>query len=613
MRWTRWWLLALVVTACGGDSGDGSDGDSLARLTVETVGQGVVALGLPGAPASCPPTCAVDVVEGAQVPLEAQPAEGWVFEGWSGACSGTSASTSVAVDGATTCTATFVAVLEVSLGGWGNGSVVAEGGAIDCGTDCEERYTEATSVTLIAAPEPGSTFLEWSGDCTGEEPQVQVTVDRSKSCRAHFGQAARLGVKVYDSGGIEQFIAVALTNEGDLYLGGSRNEPNSDAWLVHQKLDGTIGFSRSIDLGSGSNETVYEVRPTSDGGVVWTGFARRGEEWRGVVGKLDRSGTEVWRTVLSAGTGGRLTLTGGQLSPDGTVVVAGRLGAPGMGDIYAAKLDPDGQLLWQKTYPAGGAADVARMQATGDGGAIIAGSLVVGGDEDVAVVRIDANGEILWQRTYGRAITAEYASAVAATRDGGFLVAATIEGNSGADVDALLLRLSATGDIQWKRSLVGDGDEEAISVVELADGGVVTTGYTTSATYDSGQDAWVARFDASGTLLWQRTYDASSTNGDESAEAVARIGDGILLAGYANGVGTTTLDGWLLELAPDGTVMGCSVPGIASEVQTTTIGANDPSIDTAVMSATATDATLSEVVLDATVTAPTATVTAICE
>ena len=41
-------------------------------------------------------------------------------------------------------------------------------------------------VWLAATPSPGWTFQGWSGDCTGTDPAVQVTVDQDFACTATF-------------------------------------------------------------------------------------------------------------------------------------------------------------------------------------------------------------------------------------------------------------------------------------------------------------------------------------------------------------------------------------------------------------------------------------------
>jgi PKD repeat protein len=71
----------------------------------------------------------------------------------------------------------------------GAGSVGAPG--IACPGDCTETYPTGTLVTLTATPGgAGSFFSEWGGDCSGETPTCQVTMDRARSVTARFQTTA---------------------------------------------------------------------------------------------------------------------------------------------------------------------------------------------------------------------------------------------------------------------------------------------------------------------------------------------------------------------------------------------------------------------------------------
>jgi hypothetical protein len=128
-----------------------------------------------------------DVVTG--VTLTATPSGSAVFAGWSGACTGTSTTCTLTMNGPKLVTASFSnkPVLTVTKAGSGSGSVSSSPGGIDCGSDCREPYNAGTTVTLTATPaNAASTFAGWSGGgCTGTGACV-VTMDASKLVTATF-------------------------------------------------------------------------------------------------------------------------------------------------------------------------------------------------------------------------------------------------------------------------------------------------------------------------------------------------------------------------------------------------------------------------------------------
>ena len=51
-------------------------------------------------------------------------------------------------------------------------------------------YPEGQNVTLTATPDAGSTFLSWSGDCTGPVPGV-VSMTQARNVTATFDTPRR--------------------------------------------------------------------------------------------------------------------------------------------------------------------------------------------------------------------------------------------------------------------------------------------------------------------------------------------------------------------------------------------------------------------------------------
>jgi hypothetical protein len=76
--------------------------------------------------------------------------------------------------------------------------------------------------------------------------------------------------------------------------------------------------------------------------------------------------------------------------------------------------------------------------------------------------------------------------------------------SAGGSDEALLLRITASGDEVWRRSVVGGGDAAIWSLHAIGDGSFVGAGWIAASSGDL--DALLVRFDGSGKILWQSAY-----------------------------------------------------------------------------------------------------------
>ena len=142
----------------------------------------------------CGSSCTASYADGTVVTLSEQPATGYTFTGWNGACTGT-ASCTVTMNSAQSVSATFSAAvatnytLTVTDTGSGTGTVTSSPAGINCGSTCSSSYASGTVITLTAQAASGSTFGGWSGACTGTGT-CTVTMSAAQSVSATFSGPA---------------------------------------------------------------------------------------------------------------------------------------------------------------------------------------------------------------------------------------------------------------------------------------------------------------------------------------------------------------------------------------------------------------------------------------
>ena len=200
----------------------------------------------------------------------------------------------------------------------------------------------------------------------------------------------------------------------------------------------------------------------------------------------------------------------------------------GMEDYWVLKLDSKGNIDWQKTY-GGSNTDIAYcIQQTKEGGYIVAGwSYSNDGDVtknhglgDYWIVKLDTAGNITWQKSFGGSDD-DWAEYIQQTTDGGYIISGRSKSSNGNATlnhgvsDFWIVKLDSVGNLTWQKSLGGSEYDDATSVRQTDDGGYIAAGWSKSTDGDvtgnhGDDDYWVTKLDASGNLLWEKSYGGSS-------------------------------------------------------------------------------------------------------
>jgi hypothetical protein len=169
-------------------------------LVVSITGTGAVVSDKPGI--RCPPVCSIAWESGSEIELTAEPLEGTIFRGWSGACSGTG-TCSVTLDVPTSVAARFARMASVAVQVFqraGGGVVTSSPPGIRCPPTCRVEFEEGAAVQLRAKPARGARLVGWQGACSGRAA-CRVEAGGPSDVTATFDAAAfRVGVRVVGRG-----------------------------------------------------------------------------------------------------------------------------------------------------------------------------------------------------------------------------------------------------------------------------------------------------------------------------------------------------------------------------------------------------------------------------
>ena len=243
--------------------------------------------------------CSTTVPSGSTLTIVETPEEGFIFAGWSGACSGSSRSCTLVMDDDRNATGTFRKPrLTVTVNG--NGTVT--GGGITCTSGssggCSTEASAGTEVTLTATPPSGGSFTSWSGCTSSSGATCSVTMTGDKSVTANFSGGS-VGPATFP-------LSVSVTGSGTVTGGGINC--------------GVGGTTCSATLTAGSNVTLTATPGTAQTFTGWGGACSGSSRTCSLTMNAARSVTATFsggstaEVELSVAVSGRGTVTGGGIA-----------------------------------------------------------------------------------------------------------------------------------------------------------------------------------------------------------------------------------------------------------------------------------------------------------
>lgn len=201
----------------------------------------------------------------------------------------------------------------------------------------------------------------------------------------------------------------------------------------------------------------------------------------------------------------------------------------------------------------GGYTDGAAIAA--DGGVLFLGRDVhdIFTKHDAWLVRVDATGAVQWTQGFTRPGDGRHFLFDAAElADGSWIAVGATSIQDHPPQPAWIVRLSSTGAVLWQYEYGGGSAETARSVTPTADGGFAVAGHTDSSGAGS-DDVWVMKIDSAGAIQWQKTY--GSFDSDQAEQIVELDDGGFAVVGMTNSLTSTSHAPWILRLSGTGALV----------------------------------------------------------
>lgn len=410
------------------------------------------------------------------------------------------------------------------------------------------------------------------------------------------------GFILQTSNGEYIIVGRASSNDGDV----SGNHGGYDVWIIRidsagnliwQNCYGGSGdeFGRSLIETADSGFVLIAETNSNDGDV--SGNHGGTDFW---VVKLSHTGSIDWQKCFG-GQHGELPLSLAT-TPDGGYIVVGRTHSENTGDVtgyhgqedcWVIKLDRAGNLEWQRCIGGSDFDSGHSVYVTSDGGYILGGGThsndgdVTGnhGIGDCWLVKVDSTGDVVWQKCYGGS-ESDYFYSVIRTLDGGYMGCGStsssdgdVIGNNG-DTDYWLVKMDATGMLQWQKCLGGSSLDISGFVSQTDEGSLIVSGWSTSNDGDvSGNhgsyDFWILKLDATGNIAWQKCLGDSLL--DIATTATVSM-NSVIVCGLSNSNNGEVIgnhggnDFWVVKLYPD--TAGCDASIGSDTLNSNTLSAS---------------------------------------
>lgn len=257
----------------------------------------------------------------------------------------------------------------------------------------------------------------------------------------------------------------------------------------------------------------------------------------------------------------------------------------GQADVFFAKYNSVGELIWAKNVGGIFVDDVFSIAVDGNNNIYITGyfndtadfdpnagitNLTSAGNYDVFFAKYNSSGELIWAKSIG-GTNYDNGLGIAVDGTGNVYISGYFSGvvdfdpgtgitnlTSAGSYDAFFAKYNSSGDLVWAKNIGGANDDIGYNIIVDASGGIYVTGYfegtadfdpnsgTTNLTSKGLFDVFFAKYNSLGALVWAK--HVGGTSSERGIDIAVDAGGNVYVSGYFEGTadfdpdtGTTAL------------------------------------------------------------------------
>jgi len=331
-------------------------------------------------------------------------------------------------------------------------------------------------------------------------------------------------------------IAVHVDGSGNVYTAGSaRTSSSDDMILIKYNGSGTQQWVVNYNGSANGRDEGYAIAQDASGYIYVAGTSVQTGQGNDItLIKYNTAGAQQWvQTYSSTGYDAAYDIA---INGSNYIYVAGLYN----NDAILLRYNTAGALQWAYTYNGTASGldwfyDIELAPGSNDPNIYLAGVVTMGNSaHDALTVKVNSAGSVQWSRTFNGAGNAQDEGyKIKVDRDEYSYVAGFTTGTSSSYQNGLVLKYNTAGTLQWSATYDGTAYTAStetdqffsvdLSSTTAANPDIYVTGTVTQGSVNN--DYVTCKYNSSGGLVWNITYDGNASNtvsSDDQAYAVVR-------------------------------------------------------------------------------------------